>query len=217
MLQGRALLPAGGNRRGAGAEIIGPLVFCALLLALLLAPVSSALAATERPVTPYLKAPGEREAMDIVADRFTNNSETRVAVAVGNVYIVYGRYRLKADKVIYDRRAGTLKAIGNVWLREPNGNILKAKDIQLDDKFKTGFANFVEFLMTNDATLTAIYVRRDEGPITIFEQATYTRCKTCVTTDGQPFWILKSDKATYIEEDHRIYHDNAAAMFAELR
>lgn len=209
MLQGQALLPAGGNRRGAGARILGPLIFCALSLALLLPSVSSALAASNSPATPYLKAPGEREPMDVVADRFTNNSESRVAVAIGNVYIVYGRYRLKADRVVYDRRAGTLKAIGNVWLREPNGNILKAKDLVLDDKFKTGFANFVEFLMTNDATLTAIYVRREEGPITTFEQVAYTRCKTCVTSDGMPFWILKSDKATYVEEEHRIYHDNA--------
>ncbi len=86
---------------------------------------------------------------------------------------------------------------------------MKSQDLQLDDKFKTGFANYVEFLMTNDATLTAVYVRRDEGPITTFEQVAYTRCKTCVTADGSPFWELKSEKATYVEQDQRIYHDNA--------
>lgn len=209
MLQGQATLPARGKRRWAGARILAPGLLCALSLLAATAIGPSSVSATNGPATPVLKAPSEREPMDVVADRFTNNSQSRVAVAIGNVYIVYGSYRLKADKVIYDRRAGTLKAIGNVWLREPNGNILKSKDLVLDDKFTEGFANYVQLLMTNDATITAVYVRREEGPVTTFEQVVYTRCKTCVTADGQPFWELKSDKARYVEEDHRIYHENA--------
>lgn len=186
-----------------------PVLLRALIFTLLISAPPFTLAATNGPANPYLKAPGEREAMDVVADRFTNNSQSRVAVAVGNVYIVYGKYRLKADKVVYDRKASILKAIGNVWLREPNGNILKANDLVLDDKFKEGFANYVQLLMTNDATITAVYVKREEGPVTTFEQVAYTRCKTCLTPDGQPFWELKSEKATYVEQDNRIYHDNA--------
>lgn len=186
-----------------------PVLLCALILPLLISAPPFTFAASNRPAAPYLKAPGKREALDVVADRFTNNSQSRVAIAIGNVYIVYGRYRLKADKVIYDRAGNTLKAIGNVWLREPNGNILRANDLVLDDKFKRGFANYVQLLMTNDATITAVYVRREDGPVTTFEQVVYTRCKTCLTASGQPFWELKSDKATYVEQDHRIYHDNA--------
>ncbi len=209
MLQGQALLPARGDRRGAGVKTLKPLAVCALLMSLFFLPAAPAFTATQSPVSPFLKAPERNEAMDVVADRFTHNSQSRVSIAVGNVYIVYGRYRLKADKVVYDRRAGLLKAFGNVWLREPNGNIVKADDLVLDDKFKTGFANFVEFLMTNDATIKAVYVKREEGPITIFEQVAYTRCKSCVSAAGTPFWELKSSKATYVEADNRIYHENA--------
>ncbi len=209
MLQGQALLPARGKWHWTGARGLAPALLCALIYALLVSALPSAIAAANKPASPYLKAPGPRAPLDVVADRFTNDSERRIAVAIGNVYIVYGKYRLKADKVVYDRRNNTLKAFGNVWLREPNGNILKADDLELDDKFRTGFANFVKLLMTNDATITAVYVRREEGPVTTFEQVTYTRCKTCLTPDGNPFWELKSSKATYVEADNRIYHENA--------
>ncbi len=212
MKQGEAALLKADRRRRASVWSFVRTVFCALLCAATFAAaVPDAFAQSFN--TPVLKAPPKGTEMDVVADRFTHNSTTRVSIAIGNVFIVYGPYRLKADQVIYDRGRNILKAMGNVWLREPNGNVLKAADLTLDDKFRTGFANFVKLLMTNDATITAVYVRREEGPVSVFEQVSYTRCKTCVTSDGQPLWELKSDKATYIEKDHRIYHDNARLEF----
>ncbi len=211
MKQGEAVLPRANRHRRAGALSLARTVLGVLVCAIAFAAAPTVFAQPLK--TPVLKAPPRGTVMDVVADRFTHNSSTRVSIAIGNVYIVYGPYRLKADQVIYDRGRSILKAMGNVWLREPNGNILKAADLTLDDKFRTGFANFVKLLMTNDATLQAVYVRREEGPVSVFEQVTYTRCKTCVTADGQPLWELKSDKATYVEQDHRIYHDNARLEF----
>lgn len=209
MKHGRTLLPLAVDRLTAGARGLASTFVLALLFAVLVVPAHQVLGASKGAASPYLKAPARNAPMDVVADRFTHSSGDGVSIAIGNVYIVYGRYRLKADKVVYDRGRKLLKAIGNVWLREPNGNILKAADLTLDSKFRTGFANFVKLLLTNDATITAVYVRREEGPVSIFEQVAYTRCKTCVTSDGRPLWELKSDKATYKEAQNRIYHDNA--------
>ncbi|MEM7429423.1 MAG: LPS assembly protein LptD [Pseudomonadota bacterium] len=211
MKQGEAAVPRAVRRRRASVWSLARLVLGILVFAVIAVPAPAVFAQSFK--APVLKAPAKGTVMDVVADRFTHNSSSNVSIAIGNVFIVYGPYRLKADQVIYDRGRDILKAMGNVWLREPNGNILKAADLTLDDKFRTGFANFVKLLLTNDATLQAVFVRREEGPVSVFEQVTYTRCKTCVTDGGKPLWELKSDKATYVEEEHLIYHDNARLEF----
>ncbi len=168
-----------------------------------------AFAIVEKPlIEPITTLPPEGTKVDVVADKITYDPNSENAVATGTVQLVYGPFTLTATHVEYNSKTGAFKANGSVVVREPNGNILKADSIALANKFKTGFANHVTALLTNNAKITAVYAKRYEGEITVYERATYTACTDCKTRSGHPLWQVVADKATHDNKTHDIAYVN---------
>ncbi len=156
--------------------------------------------------------PGSR--VNVEAERMTFDPRTHVATATGRVVLTYGPYVLVATRITYDQDDDIMRAEGSIRLREPGGNILEADLLELQNRFRDGFAEHLRLLLTNNATVTAEYARRTDGRITVFERATYTRCKTCVLKDGTPLWQLRSREVTHDSEKHTITHEDMSLLFA---
>jgi LPS-assembly protein len=188
-----------------------PALAMGLGLALLVAGPVQASAIDDAPefVAPQTSEPPPGTRVDVVADRLTYDANAKIATATGTVHITYGPYTLTATNVVYDMARNRFKANGSVVLREPNGNIVEADMADLDDKFREGFANHVKALLTNDVTITSRYARRYENGITVFEQATYTACKTCVTEGGTPVWQIVARETTHDEATRTLYYRDA--------
>ncbi len=182
----------------------------ALLLGLaLLSFASPALAIVEKPlIEPITTLPPEGTAVDVDADKITYDPKSENAVATGMVQLIYGPFTLTATRVEYNSKTGAFKANGSVVVKEPNGNILEADSLALANKFKTGFANHVKALLTNNATITAVYAKRYEGEVTVYQHASYTACKDCKTRFGKPLWQVVADKATHDNKTHDITYVN---------
>lgn len=166
-------------------------------------------AANAQGVNPELGAPPEGSPVNVVADKITYDSRREIATATGLVKITYGPYVLNATKVVYDKRNDTLRANGDIMLREPNGNMLLADIAELRNRFREGFAEHLKLLLTNRAVLTADYAQRQEGGITVYERVAYTACNACVMRDGTPVWQIKSREAVHDENEHTITHKDA--------
>ncbi len=123
--------------------------------------------------------------------------------------LTYGNYILIARRVSYNRRTDTMRAEGEIRMREPGGNILEADVLQLQNRFRDGFAEHLRLLLTNEAVVTANYATRRDGYLTIYERTTYTRCRTCVTDDGTPAWQLVASESVHDENEATIAHKNA--------
>ena len=160
-----------------------------------------------------LKLPPKGTRLNVIADRITYDARTKIAIAIGRVELTYGRYTLVATRVSYDQRNNVMNANGEVRLQEPGGNVLEAERVQLRDNFRDGFAEHLRLLLTNDATITAEYAMRQDGYLTIYENATYTRCKTCLLESGKPLWQLKSREVTHDEREATLYHKDATFEF----
>lgn len=190
-----------------------------LVLAGMLPGVAVALAGIDNQpalVEPSVTPPPKGTRVDVLADRLTYDAKSRVAVATGTVQITYGPYVLSASRVTYDMATGTFKANGSIVLKEPNGNVFEAASAELDDAFREGFANYVKALITNNVTITAQYARRYEDGITIYERASYTACKTCVSADGTPVWQIAAREAKHDEKENTIYYRDAVLKFGKL-
>ncbi len=157
---------------------------------------------------PLIKKLPKTEKVDVDATRITYDPKTEIAVATGDVFLVYGLYKLTATKVIFNRRTNVLTANGSVTLKEPNGNIAQASTLSIDTAFRDGFARHLTALLTNDVTITAEYAKRSDGRITVFEHATYTACKNCQTRSGKPLWQLVTDKTVHDQKEHTLAHTN---------
>jgi LPS-assembly protein len=171
--------------------------------------VSPAFAIKEKPfIKPVQETPAAGTAADFVADKLTYDPATKTAVATGRVVLTYGPYTLNATRVTYNQDTDVFTANGSVELREPNGNIMQAAQLELHNRFKQGFARHLKALLTNDVTITADYAKRMEGGITVFENAHYTACKNCETRSGEPLWELVSDETTHDQNAKDLIHVN---------
>jgi LPS-assembly protein len=193
------------------ACVLGTLAAAGLGLAILptAAAVNPKFASSPKFVKPNLDAIPKGTRVDVLADKLTYDSRTKIATALGTVRLTYGPYILTATRVVYDMKRGIFKANGSIVLREPNGNVLEADLAEIDDKFAKGFAEHVRALLTNDVTITASYARRVENGITIYEHATYTACKDCADDNGVPLWRIVTGEATHDMKDHTITYKDA--------
>jgi LPS-assembly protein len=203
----------GGQRNTAKKEMIrrfsaGAALTCAAAAtSLMLAGPASAI--EEYPfIKPVLEEPASGTAADFIADRLTFDPDTELAVATGRVVITYGPYTLNATRVTYNQKTGVFTANGSVQLREPNGNIMLAQNVELTNKFKAGFARHLKALLTNRVTITAEYAVRKEGKITVFEKSSYTACQDCNTKSGDPLWEIVADQTIHDQNERTLYHTN---------
>ncbi len=158
---------------------------------------------------PQIKALPAGTRANVVANKIAYDGRAKVATATGLVRLTYGPYTLTATKVVYDLKNDRLKANGSVEFREPNGNVLQADSAEIFNHFKEAFAHHLKALLTNDVTITADYARRYEGGITIYENVSYTACKTCVDEGGTPLWAIVSKETKHDEVEHTLYHKDA--------
>ncbi|MEO9876320.1 MAG: LPS-assembly protein LptD [Anderseniella sp.] len=155
------------------------------------------------------KTPPKGTRVDVDADQIVFDERTGDAIATGDVVLTYGDYILIGRKVTYNRNTDTMRAEGEIRMREPGGNILEADILQLQNRFRDGFAEHLRLLLTNEAIVTANYAKRRDGYLTVYERTTYTRCRSCVTDDGTPAWQLVASETVHDEREGMIEHKNA--------
>jgi LPS-assembly protein len=138
--------------------------------------------------------------MRLQGDQLIYDKSGDRVISRGNVEIFYNNFILTADEVVYDQGSGTLTAIGNVTLKEPQGNIVHADRYTLTDDFRDGFVSALSITSKDKSHISADSATRREGNVTEFHNGRFTPCQS----DGgtPPLWCISAT---------RIIHDQSAA------
>lgn len=174
-----------------------------LLKALL---VSAAFVSAAQAQEPQNTAQAE-EQIELSAELLTYNGGDGIATATGNVVVRYQGYVMRADKVVYDERTGQVMADGNIKIRDPNGNVLSADEIELTDTLREGFVQNVRLLLDDGSRVAALKGER-AGARTRFDKAVYSPCHVCSESDT-PLWQIKAVKVVHDQDKKRLYYDDA--------
>ena len=121
--------------------------------------------------------------------------------------IYYNNYILTADQVVYDQSANTLTAVGNVVLKEPNGNIVRADRYTLTDDFRDGFVQSLSIVAKDDTRIAAERATRRGGNTTVFTNGRFTPCKS---SDGMPpLWCISAATVIHDQQAATITYQDA--------
>ncbi len=145
--------------------------------------------------------------LNLQGDKLIYDTAGNRVIARGNVEIYYNENVLTADEVIYDQGAGTLTAIGNVTLKEPQGNIIHADRYTLTDDFKNGFVQSLSVVTKDDSRITAERATRRDGNITEFQNGRFTPCKSDGNTP--PLWCISAAKIIHDKDAGTISYQDA--------
>ncbi len=144
----------------------------------------------------------------LVADRVSYDENTGELIAEGAVEVYHGERTLSASRIVYDSRAGRIRADGPLVLRDPGGSALLADAADLDPELRDGVVAGARALIADGAgTLAAVEGRRIDGRYTALSRATYSSCIVCEAAPT-PLWAIRADRVIHDEQERAVYYEN---------
>lgn len=114
------------------------------------------------------------------ADKITYDKIKNMIIASGNVKIHYDGNFASCDKLYYTKSNQKILATGNVTLIDNKQNIIYSDKVDLTKDLSSGIIDKLKAKTTQNTYFSSDSAKRvDNGNITIFNNATYTACKTC--------------------------------------
>ena len=162
------------------------------------------------PAITDLAPPADPKEIAFSADQLNYDSEADIVTAEGKVHMLRDGNKLRADKVVWNRKTGDVTASGNVAVTNPQGDVAYGDTVTLTDTLKDGVVENLLLVLADGGRLAARKgVRQNE--ITTLTGAAYTPCAV-VDSHGcpkDPVWKISAVKVVHNPNKHRIYYTGA--------
>jgi LPS-assembly protein len=179
-------------------------------LPLLLATPAAGYAQTMAPAEPA--APGENgeSRVSFSADQLVYDERADTVTAIGEVRMVRDGYRLSADRVSWVRATDIVAAEGNVRVVSPEGDIAYGDRVELSDTLRDGVVENLLLVLEDGGRLAAAAATRQDGRTTL-NRAAYSPCAV-YDDDGcprDPTWHITALRVVHDPVRRRIYYRGA--------
>ena len=144
------------------------------------------------------------------ADELIYDNDRQVVTASGAVQLVYGGYRVVAQRVSYNQATRRVTAAGDVEIIEPGGNRIYADEIDITDDFGDGFVNALRVERPDNSRFAAESAERFAGEKTVFNHGVYTACEQCKERPEKPLtWRIKAERVILNGKTKTISYERA--------
>ncbi|MBA3676352.1 MAG: LPS-assembly protein LptD [Sphingosinicella sp.] len=119
--------------------------------------------------------------------------------------------RLRADKVIWNRQSGEVRAEGNVRIVNPQGDAVYGDNVVLTDTLRDGMVQNLLLVLEDGGRLAADRAERSDGYTTLY-RAAYSPCAV-VGKDGcpkDPTWKINAVRVVHDPVKDRIRYQGAS-------
>jgi len=155
-----------------------------------------------------------RENVLIEADEVTYDENANVVIATGDVELIEGDRILRAREVRYDQNTGVAVARGDVVVVEPNGEVLFADYVELEEELTRGFVDGAKLLLEDDSRFAAADAARSDGSRTVMRRAVYSPCDVCAEEPEEPpLWQLKAKRIVHDQDKEDVIYYHAFLEF----
>ena len=160
------------------------------------------------------EAPPAAEAQREVAfsaDLLTYDSNADIVTASGEVRMRTEGNSLRADRVVWNRRTGEVRAEGNVKIVNPAGDAAYGDTIELTDTLRDGVVENLLLVLEDGGRIAAEHAEREDGYTKVYRGA-YTPCAV-VTEEGcpkDPTWSITAVEVVHDPVRNRISYKGAS-------
>ena len=144
----------------------------------------------------------------LAADSVTYDRESGLLVAAGDVEVLHEGRVLRASRIVYDERAGRIRAEGPITLTDPDGGVLIADAAALTPDLAEGLISSARLLIDGQLQLAAAEVRRSGGRYATLERTVASSCTICAG-NPTPTWAIRASRVTEDSVARRLYFENA--------
>lgn len=155
-----------------------------------------------------------RDEVLIEADQVDYDEAANVVIASGDVELIEGDRILRAREVRYDQNTGIAVARGDVVVVEPNGEVLFADYVELEEELTRGFVDGAKLLLEDDSRFAAADAARSDGSRTVMRRAVYSPCDVCAEDpEAPPLWQLKAQRVVHDQDSEDVIYYHAFLEF----
>jgi LPS-assembly protein len=160
------------------------------------------------PPIPPAQAPAEfvgDPVVEFTADEVTYDSESEIVTATGRVRMSRDGNYLSAERVVWDRNTGMVRAQGNVVVVNPEGDKLVSENVDLADTLREGTIENLLVVLESGGRVAADRGTR-QGDVITLDNAVYSPCPV-TTGDGcprRPSWTITAARVTYDPASGRV-------------
>ena len=152
--------------------------------------------AEQTPVPAAASQPVTEQLIEFSADSVTYDSDADVVTAEGAVRMYREGNYLAADRVVWDRKSGEVRALGSVVVLTPEGDKLIGESVVLNDTLKEGTVENLLVVLESGGRIAAARGVRSAGGVTTLENAIYSPCPVTTPTGcpRRPSWSITAAK-----------------------
>ena len=143
----------------------------------------------------------------LVADRISAEGGTTL-IAEGNVEVLFGTRRLKAQRITYSRDGGKLLIQGPITLVDENGTIILANSAELDADLQNGVLRSARLVLDRQLQLAAAEINRVDGRYTQLYKTVASSCQVCAA-NPVPLWQIRAKRIVHDQKEQQLYFSNA--------
>lgn len=170
----------------------------------------------DAPAPPAPDGASEDVQIGFAADNLFFDTETDIVTADGQVEMNREAIRLRADRVVWNRKSGQVVAEGNVALRNPEGDMAYGDRIELADTLREGVIDNMLVVLENGGRMAAAQGQRFDNGNMQLTDAAYSPCSV-TNADGcpkNPSWQIRAVRVTYDKVTDKVrYHGARLELF----
>jgi LPS-assembly protein len=152
----------------------------------------------------------DADQIDFAADQLSYDNDADIVTASGNVAMVRNQDRVRADRIIWNRKTGQVRAEGNVQAVTAAGDKLYGDNAILTDTLKDGVVDNLLLVLNDGARLVARSSER-KNEVTVLNQAAYSPCPVVDNANcpRKPSWQISAVKIIHDPIRKEIVFKNA--------
>jgi LPS-assembly protein len=189
-----------------------PLLLCAPAAAQEAAPAAA------DPAAPPVPADGESRQVSFSSEQLVYDDRRQTVTASGDVRMNSEGNSLRAERVIWNRATGEVRAEGDVRLVTPEGDIAYSDSAVLTDEMRDAVVENLLLVLEDGGRLAATRAERKDGYTTLF-RAAYSPCAV-VDEEGcpkDPTWQITAVRVVHDPFRDRIRYEGAALTILGAR
>lgn len=163
------------------------------------------------PPSTEVAPPNADDQVQFSANALEYDYNADIVTATGDVRMFRQGQRLRAERVVWNRKTGQVMANGNVAITNPEGDVAYGDSIDLTDSLRDGVVHNMLVVLDQGGRLAATEgTRHDDGSISL-KHAAYTACAV-TDSDGcpkEPSWKITAIKVLYRPDRERVYYTGA--------
>lgn len=155
-------------------------------------------------------APAGDEEITFNASTLEYNDDADIVTATGDVRLFREGYRLRADKIVWNRKTGRVYADGDVAIVSPGGDTAYGQNVELTDTLRDGVVENLLVVLEDGGRLAGARGTRS-GDIMTLERGVYSPCRV-VEDNGcprAPSWKITAERVTYNARTKRVRYVGA--------